>query len=334
MRFSAIFSPFPKCEIDAEAGIIKGVSVLTAGEAKGHDCFADETTLREVLEVASEFKGGVKVKMGHEGGVGDVTGRLKAFRVDGEQLRADLHLLKTSPHRATVIEMAQTMPEEFGLSISFDGVKKVVDGRKCLRCSELYSVDLVESPAANPGGLFETQKPMLDSKFIAKALGLSDTAPEQEIADAFAKRIAAPQFQDLAPIMAKLEKLERGNDTSAITKLAETVNALKTESETARLSLEKGERKAIVEAATREGKVVPLSDDEIYGTATVQAVSLSILRTMVTKLEKTVPLAPLPIRPITDDERKDLPSKIQAARVRAVEGFNRFFLSQTATPAN
>ncbi len=344
MRFSAIFSPFPKCDIDAAAGVIKGVSVITEGEVQGHDCFADSTTLREVRDVASAFRNGVKVKDGHtSGGTGAILGSLRCFRVEGDQTLADFHLLKKSNRFEAIIEMAQSIPDQFGFSIDFSGPRPQVEGRNVARCKEIYSIDLVESPAANPRGLFSKDndpKPMIDSKFIAKTLGLPETATEQEVMDAFTKRLTAPAAPDLGPIMAKLEKLEKasapGDVAASLEKLNATVKALETESQTARATFEKTERKALVDQATREGKVIPLDDETIYGTDKVAAIQLSTLRTMVTKLEKTVPMAPTPdkAKPLTEEERKSLPAKLEAARKNAVEGWNRFFSTATATPSN
>jgi hypothetical protein len=93
--------------------------------------------------------------MSHAGDAGDIIGYLTGFRIEGDKLLADLHLLKTSPHRAYVMELAQTIPDTFGLSISFSGPVEDKDGTKFARCVEIYSADLVAEPAANPSGLFD-----------------------------------------------------------------------------------------------------------------------------------------------------------------------------------
>jgi phage terminase small subunit len=49
------------------------------------------------------------------------------------------------------LELAEKMPDTFGLSVSFQGEP---EGNKA-RCTKIRSVDLVADPAANPGGLFE-----------------------------------------------------------------------------------------------------------------------------------------------------------------------------------
>lgn len=148
--------------IDAEAGTILGVAVITAGPARGHfdwesgkPLYADATTLQEVMQCAQTYAGGLKVKFNHGSGVGDIVGRLENFRIDGDVLRADFRALSASPHRAYLFEIAATIPESFGLSVSFSGKPTTSGERAFARCSEIYSADFVDEPAANPSGLFQ-----------------------------------------------------------------------------------------------------------------------------------------------------------------------------------
>jgi hypothetical protein len=142
--------------IDAEAGVIRGVSLITKGPALGHGVMIDEKTLEQVKKAAEQYSGGLKVKLDHSGGAGDIVGYIDALRIDGDKLLGDLHLLQSSPHRSYILEIAQRIPDTFGLSIAFSGPsEKSADGLKTLqRCSEIYSVDLVSEPAANPSGFF------------------------------------------------------------------------------------------------------------------------------------------------------------------------------------
>jgi len=156
--------------IDAEAGIIRGVSLITKGPALGHGVMIDSTTLEQVKTAAEQYAGGLKVKLNHSGGAGDIVGYIDALRISGEKLLGDLHLLQTSPHRAYILEIAERIPDTFGLSIAFSGPsEKSSDKLTTLqRCSEIYSVDLVSEPAANPNG------------FFARKLEQLQTAPEPE----------------------------------------------------------------------------------------------------------------------------------------------------------
>ena len=88
-------------EIDAQKGVIHGVSVISIGDAKGHGMEVDRVTLEQFCQVAKSHKDGIKTKFGldHDAGVESVNGVLKNFRIDGDKVRADLHLLKSDPHR-------------------------------------------------------------------------------------------------------------------------------------------------------------------------------------------------------------------------------------------
>ena len=156
--------------IDSEAGIIRGVSLITKGPALGHGVMIDDKTLEQVKTAAEQYAGGLKVKLNHSGGAGDIVGYIDTLRVSGEKLLGDLHLLETSPHRAYILEIAERIPDTFGLSIAFSGpAEKSTDKLTTLqRCSEIYSVDLVSEPAANPNG------------FFARKLEQLQTAPEPE----------------------------------------------------------------------------------------------------------------------------------------------------------
>lgn len=142
--------------IDTEAGVIRGVSLITKGPALGHGVMIDDKTLEQVKAAAEEYTGGLKVKLNHSSGAGDIIGFIDTLRIDGEKLLGDMHLLETSPHRAYILEIAQRIPDTFGLSIAFSGPsEKSSDKLTTLqRCSEIYSVDLVSEPAANPSGFF------------------------------------------------------------------------------------------------------------------------------------------------------------------------------------
>jgi hypothetical protein len=156
--------------IDAQTGIIRGVSLITKGPALGHGVMIDAKTLEQVKAAAEQYAGGLKVKLDHSGGAGDIVGYIDTLRIEGEKLLGDLHLLESSVHRAYILEIAERIPDTFGLSIAFSGPsEKSTDKLTTLqRCSEIYSVDLVSEPAANPNG------------FFARKLEQLQTAPESK----------------------------------------------------------------------------------------------------------------------------------------------------------
>jgi hypothetical protein len=183
--------------IDSQAGIISDVSVITVGEAKGHGMLIDAQTLMEVKQAAETYGGGLKVKTDHYSGFNEIVGVLKNFRIDGDQLRADLHLLKNHDATPRILEMAELMPDTFGLSISFTGEHEESDGGTVFaRCTEIYSADLVDAPAANPTGLFS-----------AKVDSMKKDMDEKQITEAIAAALA-PVVEDMAALKAKLAALE------------------------------------------------------------------------------------------------------------------------------
>lgn len=155
---------------------IPAVAILTIGEAKGHNLYIDRITLEQVLECARRKPNGVKFKEDHGGGVMDTVGRAHSFRIDGNVLRADLDIFESYKDGTLLMEMADTFPDEIGISINFTGQDEIIDGKAYARCDTLRSVDLVDSPAANPTGLFservDNQKEdIMDETKIAEMIG-------------------------------------------------------------------------------------------------------------------------------------------------------------------
>lgn len=179
---------------DFGQGIIRGVSVITRGEALGHEMWVDEDFVESVafaINNSPSDSGGVKARFTHPGmsadGMANHLGRLKNAGVvnGGRRVIADLHFNKASHNTpdgdlATyVMDLAEETPDAFGLSISFehdmeasealtDENTTVQSGREIFvspdeenkdnyihaRLQRLYAGDVVDEPAANPAGLF------------------------------------------------------------------------------------------------------------------------------------------------------------------------------------
>jgi hypothetical protein len=176
--------------------IIEGVSIISVGEAKGHGLFVDDITLQEVKACAESYAGGVKVNLDHGAGIRDIVGFCDNFRIVGEKLVADLNLLETAEKRAYVLEIAERMPDTFGISIAFSGPVREKDGRSFASCTELYSADLVQTPAANPTGLFS---------FTAKSV---DTSAKQMDEDKNKMEDGEEDTVSIADIIERLSALE------------------------------------------------------------------------------------------------------------------------------
>ena len=153
------FAATAQARVNPADGVIYGVSLITEGPALGHGVYIDATTLEQVKTAAGMYSGGLKVKMDHGGGAGDIVGFIDNLRIAGAKLLGDFHLLQSSEHRQYILEIAEKIPDTFGLSIAFSGPSEIgVDKRAMQRCTEIYSVDLVSEPAANPDGLFSRMK--------------------------------------------------------------------------------------------------------------------------------------------------------------------------------
>jgi len=169
---------------------LKNVSILTAGEARGHNLLIDETSLQQALAVAQSM-GRIKVTNGHGAQqVMDILGYVENFRIEGSRLLGDLTLLN-SEKADYVASLAGLMPDQFGLSLTFSGVPEDRAGERFARVTEIYDVSVVTQPAANPAGMFSAfsrlpvdtfSKPQMDTPVVeAKKEELSAPAPVAEI---------------------------------------------------------------------------------------------------------------------------------------------------------
>jgi len=236
-----------KSQIDCTAGEIKGVSLITEGAVCGHACFADARTNQTVLE-ACQKAGQVKVKANHGTDVGSIVGSLRNFRIKNNQVKADLHLLKSAPSFDHVLEMAKEMPGQFGLSLAFKPEFQTIKDKRFVRCSEIFSVDIVDSAAANPNGLFSKDKPVEDtedpeenvedtdnSENVDKAEEDEEKAEEDDDDDlgTFAHKKLLEQFvSDLASVK---EQLAESNKRFEV--MADVVAALNNKIDSAKLEL-------------------------------------------------------------------------------------------------
>ena len=198
-----------------DAGSITDVSIITRGEALGHDLWIDHQFLSDVTAEVNHVSlespgGGLKARFTHPGlssdGIGQKLGRLRNARVDGDQVIADLHFQQASTRTPDgdladyTMTLAEETPEDFGLSIVFEHdleaqnehVATNTQGGKYVspdednknnfvhaRLGDLRSADVVDSPAANPDGLFTRgQEAAKEGEAIMEyALGLSDAKP-------------------------------------------------------------------------------------------------------------------------------------------------------------
>jgi hypothetical protein len=134
------------------ANKLSNVSILTVGEAKGHNLLIDQTSLEQALAVALSMKR-IKVTMGHGAEVSGILGYIDGFKIEGDRLMGDLTLFNTNEAQF-VQHLANVLPEGFGLSLTFSGVPEQVAGDRFARVTEIYDISVVSTPAANPAGMF------------------------------------------------------------------------------------------------------------------------------------------------------------------------------------
>lgn len=177
---------------DRGAGLIKNFSVITKGEALGHGMWCDDVFLQQNLDaINAAGEAGLKCRFTHPGlsadGLGKFLGKLKNASKKGDQVFCDLHISKNA-HKTPdgdladyVMSMAEEDPDEFGSSIVFlhddkaeelfyvehknedSGEFKSPDPQNKknyyhVRLKQLFGADMVDDPAANPGGLFHREQ--------------------------------------------------------------------------------------------------------------------------------------------------------------------------------
>jgi hypothetical protein len=236
------------------AGLIRGAAVITRGEALGHGMWIDGEMLSQVADAINAEPKGSKSRFGHPGMSGDAlgkaVGRYRNAEIDGYIVRADLHVYSTAHITPEgnladyVIGLAEEDSEAFGNSIAFDpdyGAELEFTGKHSdkdgnfkspdsdnsrnlphARLAELEAVDVVDSPAANPDGLFHRGHDLVlqcDSLF-AYALGLGDTAVQCEALGFSADRVKGFVQRFLAEHRLQIVKLPHPAIAAALASVA------------------------------------------------------------------------------------------------------------------
>jgi len=231
------------------ANKLKNVSILTIGEARGHNLLIDEKSLEQALAVAQSMKR-IKVTMGHGAPVTGILGYIDGFRIEGERLMGDLTLFNTNEAQF-VQHLAQVLPEGFGMSLTFSGVPEEVAGNRFARVTEIYDCSIVSEPAANPAGMFSAfsavdmkklqmiEAPVEVKKELSEPAVVAAPAPEAPAvetpavveapkaelaempADKPAEKMAEPTLTDIAGMLAELLALMKADATQDVTEAPE-----------------------------------------------------------------------------------------------------------------
>ncbi len=203
-----------EAKIDPGTGTIKGVSLISLGEARGHDVFVDITTLRQVFDKAVEL-GTVKAKADHGSGVFATIGYLDNFSMNEKQVLGDLHIYESEPEKNRIFEIAGKNPNHLGMSIEFTGEDERMDGKMFARCAELITSALVSDPAANKS-LF-SKKTIDDSESVRSVASKAMAKTTKlEVSDEEKKPSEMETLMTrLEEVESRLSKFEEGVDSSA-----------------------------------------------------------------------------------------------------------------------
>ena len=160
--------------VDMDKGLLLGVKVIQMGRVNdARPFFVDETTLGQIVELGNQPTKGLKVRYTHAGredAMGSHLGRASNFRIEGDCVRADVVLAKSSfiSPKGNLGGYVLTLAEEDSLSLGMS-VAGTLDAEEMseleeggvmpLRFLDLYSADVVADPAATRNGLFSTQEP-------------------------------------------------------------------------------------------------------------------------------------------------------------------------------
>jgi hypothetical protein len=255
------------------ANKLSDVSILTVGEAKGHNLLIDQTSLEQALAVALSMKR-IKVTMGHGAEVSGILGYIDGFKIEGDRLMGDLTLFNTNEAQF-VQHLANVLPEGFGLSLTFSGVPEQVAGDRFARVDEIFDISVVSTPAANNAGLFSAftavdmkklqmnEAPVEVKKELSEPAVVAVPAPEAPVvetpavveapkaelaempADKPEEKMAEPTLIDIAAMLTEVLALMKADAASDVVEAPEMSSEDMTKKEMSAKVEEKADDKAV-----------------------------------------------------------------------------------------
>lgn len=146
--------------VDKENAVINGYVVAQMGRFKseGRGQF-NEAGLQKLVELGNASDRGIRSRFGHpnqsDDGLGKYLGRAKNFRLEGDRVKADMHLNATAlqeppqggrPLGEYVMHLADTDPGAFSSSIVVAADKEEIDGQPPVWMpTHLYASDVVDT---------------------------------------------------------------------------------------------------------------------------------------------------------------------------------------------
>ncbi len=283
-----------RLRIDAEQGVVYGVSVLTVGPAQDHGFDVDGTMLDQCCAMINSAPLGLSVRASHprpgEDPLLDLVGRLRTARVVGMKVLANLHLGLYAKHSPGgnlwnyILSLAEDDPAALGLSIVFDPAEFVrgPEGVPLGRIRKLIAVDLTAVPAANPAGLLSSIKGAATMDELLKAFlvlcGLSPDASDEE-AEKFLAALTGQQ-------KAIADKLATSVDAGAGTELARRAAGQSAPAASAGPGLlaERGRVRSLVSLGQKIGfSAEEVLEMAVHGTTMEEAQTLALQRLSATR---------------------------------------------------
>jgi hypothetical protein len=238
-----------KLVVDRDKRTIEGVSILSAGMTL-NGFAVDAKTLTQGFGLLQKKSSPVYID--HESELKphtpeNIIGVVGAAFIDNGVLRGTLTFLKSfvesnKDEYERLMELAETNPEIFGLSIFYEGSYVTVDAdtneetpaekedlpeERFLRLSQLFSVDFVAIPAANPQGLSKNNLSLnMNPEEIQKLMADSDAKFTAQLQALEARIVALEAKSEAAPVE-EAAKQESEEVKTLKAKLTETENALK-----------------------------------------------------------------------------------------------------------
>lgn len=215
-----------------------GVSVITEGVAQGHNLLIDATTLEQVASFGKANEP-IKVLADHSDSVGEIIGYMDNFTIDSKEagksrVRADFHILETSEKANFFSELITKLAEQIGFSISFQPDQEQMDGGMFARLKELFSIDLVVSPATNVG-VFSIKNGSNQEVALATPFDTAKKSMNKEEIISIVEEALKPFSEKLSAIETSLAQFAK---TDAVAGLSADLSAIKVQFEDAKGKVE------------------------------------------------------------------------------------------------
>jgi hypothetical protein len=154
-------------QIDRDAGLIRGVTIATADEARGHGFRFDAVSLQQLRDIIAR-KGGVPTRITHPTGDADGVltqiGSVSNPYIAGSVLKGDLTLEKFAARvpiygdvKSYLLDIAEASPTQMGLSVVISYTAEITNaGLPVARILDCEFADVVGQGAVTPRGLLSS----------------------------------------------------------------------------------------------------------------------------------------------------------------------------------